>query len=151
MQSSQTDLKMKFSRPVKGQRRRVLLLLPVLFAAILVLFPFDWLGTIWPAYAQLFDRVFATVLAHEIGHATVFFMAGLLILLAFPRLLRRPTLYLALMAIGALGEEVLQSLFKLSLPDIWDSRDLLLDLSGFVLAYGLARLCVSLAQLRPSR
>jgi hypothetical protein len=110
-------------------------LLPALLAALLVLFPFDWLDDVWPPYAWVFDRVFATALAHEVGHATLFLLAGLLLLLSFPRLRHRPALYLVMMALGAVSEEALQDLFKLSLPSIWDGRDLLFDLTGFVLAY----------------
>jgi hypothetical protein len=108
---------------------------PVLMAGALVLFPFDWLADVWPAYARLFDVVFATALAHHIGHATIFFLAGLLALLAFPTLRPRPWLYLAVMAFGALGEEALQSLFKRQLPTLGDGRDLLFDLAGFAAAY----------------
>jgi len=111
-----------------------------LAAIVLVLFPFDWLGEVWPAYAQVFDQVFATALSHEIGHATLFFIASLLILSSFPILRFRPLLYLMVMALGALGEEALQSLFKLQLPTIWDGRDLLLDLVGIVMAYIAIRL-----------
>ncbi len=110
---------------------------PVLMAGALVLFPFDWLADVWPAYARLFDIVFATALAHHVGHATIFFLAGLLALFAFPTLRPRPWLYLAVMAFGALGEEALQSLFKLHLPTLGDGRDLLFDLAGFVAAYAI--------------
>jgi hypothetical protein len=108
---------------------------PALVAGALVLFPFDWLADVWPAYARLFDVVFATALAHHIGHATIFFLAGLLALLALPGLRARPALYLAIMALGALGEEALQSVFKLHLPTLGDGRDLLFDLAGFTVAY----------------
>ena len=123
----------------KWPSKRAFFLLPALLAAGLVLFPFDWLGDVWPAYALVFDRVFATALAHEVGHATLFLIAGLLLLLTFPALRRRPALYLVIMALGAVSEEALQDLFKLSLPGIWDGRDLLLDLTGFVVAYAVIR------------
>lgn len=140
MQTRLVDLKTRLLQTWGGFWKRGFWLLPVLVAATLVLFPFDWLGKIWPTYAMLFDLVFASVLAHEIGHATVFCLAGLLILLAFPALRRRPVLYLGIMALGALGEEVLQSLFKQHLPSVWDGRDMLLDLVGFGLAYGMVML-----------
>ena len=119
----------------KWPSKRAFFLLPVLLAAGLMLFPFDWLGDVWPAYAWVFDRVFATALAHEVGHATLFLIAGLLLLLSFPALRRRPALYLVIMVLGAVSEEALQDLFKLNLPSLWDGRDLLLDLTGFVVAY----------------
>ncbi len=114
--------------------------LVVLFVVILVLFPFDWLGNVWPAYAHIFDIVFATPLSHMIGHATLFFIASLLILFSFPALRRRPVLYFTIMLIGAICEEALQSLFKLSLPTIWDGRDLLLDSLGIIVGYCAVRL-----------
>ena len=109
-------------------------------AAVLVLFPFDWLGNVWPWYAQIFDVVFATALAHMIGHATIFFIASVLVLFSFPVLRYRPVLYLAIMLLGAVGEEALQSLFKFVLPTIWDGRDLLLDSVGIMVGYGVVRL-----------
>src|SRR5260370_41497471 len=81
-----------------------------LVATVLVLFPFDWLSDVWPAYALVFDRVFATVLAHEIGHATLFLLAGLLVLCSLARLRRHPFLYTLIMVLGALGEESFQAL-----------------------------------------
>jgi len=75
--------------------------LALLAAAVLVLFPFDWLGNVWPWYAQIFDVVFATPLSHMIGHATIFFIASVLVLISFPALRYRPVLYFALMLLGA--------------------------------------------------
>ncbi len=108
---------------------------PALVAGGLVLFPFDWLADVWPAYGRLFDVVFATALAHHVGHATIFFVAGLVALLALAALRARPALYFAVMTLSALGEETLQSLFKLHLPTLGDGRDLLFDLAGFTAAY----------------
>jgi hypothetical protein len=110
---------------------------PALVAGALVLFPFDWLADVWPAYAQLFDVIFATALAHHIGHTTIFFLSGLLALFALPALRPHPWFYLAVMAFGALGEEVLQSLSKHQLPTLGDGRDLLFDLIGFAAAYAV--------------
>ena len=104
-------------------------------AGILVLFPFDWLAEVWPAYAALFDRVFVNARAHMVGHATLFGIAGLLVLYAFPALRARPGRYLLVMALGAVGQEALQALAKREMPTIYDGRDLLLDLVGFVAAY----------------
>ena len=114
--------------------------LAVLAVVILVLFPFDWLGNVWPWYAQIFNVVFATALAHMIGHATIFFIASVLVLCSFPALRYRPVLYFAIMLLGAVGEEALQSLFKLHLPTIWDGRDLLLDSVGITVGYCVVRL-----------
>ena len=109
----------------------------VLLAAILVFFPFEWLSKIWPAYALVFDQVFATLPAHEIGHATVFLLAGLLVLFSIPRLRRYPLLYAALMVMGLLGEELLQalSLQRWQLSSLIDGHAFVFDTLGLVLAY----------------
>ena len=129
--------KIKMSRTLKLRY-----LLPVLVVMVLVLFPFDWLGNVWPAYAQIFDVVFATPLSHMIGHATLFFIASLIVLLTFPILRYRPILYFTIMLLGAVGEEALQDLFKLQMPSIWDGRDLLLDFVGFTIGFIVVRLAI---------
>lgn len=124
------------ARPAPLRDMRVLIVLgAVAAAAVLVLFPFDWLGDVWPAYASVFDVVFATSLSHLIGHATLFFLCGCLVLIALPALRVHPLRYLGVMLLGALAQEAIQSLFKLQLPTVWDGRDLLLDLTGIVAAY----------------
>jgi hypothetical protein len=75
-----------------------------------------------------------------IGHATLFFIASLLVLLTFLVLLHRPVLYFTIMLLGAIGEEALQDLFKRQLPTIWDGRDLLLDFVGIIAGYIAVRL-----------
>jgi hypothetical protein len=117
---------------------------PIGLAGVLVLFPFDWLADVWPAYAAVFDQVFSTARSHAIGHATIFGTAGLLVLIALPALRPRPARYLALMVLGAIAEELLQDLFKLQMPTIWDGRDLLYDLCGYVIAYLAVRLWLAL-------
>lgn len=124
---------------------------PVLIALIFVLFPFDWLGNIWPFYGQIFDEVFVTALAHHIGHSTLFFLASFPILLAFPGLRQRPLRYLALMLLLAVGEEALQSLFKLYLPNIGDMRDLLFDLLGSITTYTLMQFWTTLRSTKAKR
>ena len=108
---------------------------PLLLGLLIVLFPFDWLGEVWPWYASIFNVVFATVFAHEIGHTTIFFLLGLLVLLSVPTLLTRPALYFGLLLVVALGQEAIQALAKQHLPSIYDGRDLLFDLTGVVVAY----------------
>ena len=110
-------------------------------AAVLVLFPFDWLSDIWPAYAFAFDRVFATSLAHHIGHTSLFFLAGLLVLCSIERLRNHPFHYTILLLAGSFGEEFFQSLSKWQRPNIGDVRDIGFDTLGFVLAYLLFWIC----------
>ena len=106
-----------------------------LLAVILVLFPFDWLSMVWPAYGQVFKMVFVSESRHLIGHTTLFLLAGLLVLVSLPQLLRHPLLYALLMVVGSVGEEFFQALSKWHLPDPGDGRDLLFDALGFTLAF----------------
>lgn len=103
--------------------------------AVLVLFPFDWLGNIWPAYQQVFERVFVGAREHHIGHSTLFFIVGLMILLSFPVLRTRPIMYFGLMLLAAISQELVQDLFKFVMPDLTDGLDLLFDTLGFTVAY----------------
>ncbi|HLG64251.1 MAG TPA: hypothetical protein VKY19_20065 [Ktedonosporobacter sp.] len=109
-----------------------------LLAAILVLFPFDWLSEVWPPFGYIFDRVFVTAREHAIGHTTLFLLAGLLVLCSIPRLRRFLLLYLLIMLLGSLGEESFQALSTWRMPNYGDGRDLGFDALGFVLAYLLA-------------
>lgn len=125
----------------------------LLLAALLVLFPFEWLNDIWPVYALVFDRVFATALAHEIGHATIFLLTGLLILCSMPQLRRYPLFYTVILVLGMLGEELLQalSLNRWQPSNIVDGRAFGFDTLGFVLAYLLVGLWWRLRNRRELR
>jgi len=108
---------------------------PFLIALAIVLFPFDWLTQVWPAYRQVFDRVFVTARDHAIGHSALFFLLGMFALVVSPALRKRPFLYLGLMLLVALGQEALQSIFKQELPNIYDGRDILFDVLGVTVAF----------------
>jgi hypothetical protein len=108
---------------------------PLLVGLGIVLFPFDWLSEVWPAFGQLFDQVFVSEREHAIGHATMFLLISLLLLLSLPALRLRPAFYFGLMLLVGVGQEALQDLFKQVLPTIYDGRDLLFDLTGVVAAY----------------
>ncbi len=120
---------------LKKQLLQSRLLWLLLVAIVLVLFPFDWLSQVWPAFGQVFDRIFVTARDHAIGHTTLFFIAALFVLFAVPVLRSRPIPYFVLMMLGAVGEEAFQSLSKRHLPSIWDGRDVLFDILGFTIAY----------------
>ncbi|HLG76638.1 MAG TPA: hypothetical protein VKX46_09490 [Ktedonobacteraceae bacterium] len=113
---------------------------PVLTAFILILFPFYWLSQTWTAFGLIFNSIFATTRAHEIGHVALFCIAALLTLTSLPRLRTHFVLYLLLMLLGAFGEEVLQNMFKLQPLIAIDGHDILLDLLGVVAGYMLFRL-----------
>jgi hypothetical protein len=123
---------------------------PLAIAGTLVLFPFDWLANVWPAYATVFDVVFATARSHAIGHATIFLVAGLLAMIAFPALRGRPVLYFTVLVLGAIGQEAIQDLFKGQLPSVDEGRDLLYDLIGFTLAYALMAVVRRFVSARPA-
>ena len=109
-----------------------------LLAAILILFPFDWLSEVWPAFGSLFDRIFVSEREHALGHTIVFLLAGLLVFCSIPQLRRHPLLYTLIMILGAVGEEFFQALSKWQMPNVGDGRDIGFDVLGFVLAYLLA-------------
>src|SRR5690349_14397122 len=104
-------------------RAIVMRLWPLAIGLVLVLFPFDWLATVWPAYRQAFEQVFVGAREHHIGHSSLFFIVGLLVLVSFPALRSRPLLYFGLLISAALAQEVVQDLFKFLLPDLTDSLD----------------------------
>ena len=108
---------------------------PIAIGLVLVLFPFDWLSNVWPAYRQVFEQVFVGAREHHIGHSTLFFIVGLIALLSFPALRTRPVLYFGLMISAAIAQELVQDLFKFVLPDLSDGLDLLFDAVGFTIAY----------------
>ena len=66
---------------------------PLIVLLALALFPFGWLGEVWPAFGAVLGRVFATDLAHAIGHSLIFCILGGVLLLIFPALLTRPWRY----------------------------------------------------------
>src|SRR6266567_9246908 len=116
-------------------RTIIMRLWPLAIGLVLVLFPFDWLGNVWPAYRQVFTQVFVGAREHHVGHSALFFIVGLLVLINFPSLRSRSLLYFGLMISAAIAQEVVQDLFKFVLPDLTDSLDLLFDAVGFTIAY----------------
>ncbi len=116
-------------------RTIVMRLWPLALGAVLVLFPFDLLGNIWPAYQQVFERVFVGAREHHVGHSALFLIVGLIVLLSFPALRPRPLLFFGLMITAAIAQELVQDLFKFVVPDPTDGLDLLFDALGFAFAY----------------
>ena len=116
-------------------RTIVVRLWPLAVGAVLVLFPFDWLANVWPAYRQVFEQVFVGAREHHIGHSILFLIVGLMVLLSFPILRTRPIVYFGLMISAAIAQELVQDLFKFVIPDLTDGLDLLFDALGFTIAY----------------
>src|SRR2546421_12198496 len=74
-------------------RTIVIRLWPLAIGLVLVLFPFDWLGNVWPAYRQVFTHAFVGAREHHIGHSALFFIVRLIAPLRFPALFTRPLRY----------------------------------------------------------
>ena len=103
----------------------------------LALFPFGWLGKVWPTFGFALNWVFATAREHAIGHGTIFFLLGVLTLTTFPALRTRFGLYLGTTFLISLGQEMVQLLYKQRPIVFDDGRDLLTDLIGLIAAFGM--------------
>jgi hypothetical protein len=118
----------------RGGNSMLARLAPLLILLVLTLFPFGWLGTLWPAFGHGIDVVFSTDGRHAIGHAALFCLLGLVTLTVLPRLREMPWRYLGLMLLVGVGQEFFQMLYKGRLLLFDDSRDLLTDLAGVLVA-----------------
>jgi hypothetical protein len=112
-------------------------LAPLLVLLALTLFPFGWLGTLWPTFGRGIDVAFPTDWHHAIGHASLFCGLGLVALVVLPRLRDRPWRYVGLMLLVGVGQEFFQMLYKGRLLLFDDSRDLLTDLAGVLVAFAI--------------
>jgi hypothetical protein len=113
-------------------------LAPLLVLLALTLFPFGWLGQLWPAFGRGLAGVFSTDGRHALGHAALFCMLGLAALAVLPHLHARPVRYLVLLLLVGVGQELFQMLYKGRLLLFDDGRDLLTDLAGIVVAFAFA-------------
>lgn len=119
----------------KSARLRIYLLWPLLLAALLIFFPFDWLGATWPWFKPYFNMVFHSPTSHHIGHTTIFCVSTLLILYARPSA-ARPFLRFALLVLCCgIGEEAIQALFRQAIPTWWSALDIFYDCLGASIAY----------------
>lgn len=114
-------------------------LAPPLALLALILFPFGWLGRLWPAFGRGLDTVFATDARHAVGHSSLFCLLGIAVLAAWPALRERPWRYLGLLFLAGIGQEFFQMLYKGRLLLFDDSRDLLTDLAGLLAAFVIVR------------
>ncbi len=122
-------------------------LVPLLGLA-LVLFPLGWLGQVWQPFGMLVDGLFPTAWAHTIGHASLFCLLGILLLVAIPTLRRSIWLYLSLLLLAGVGQEAFQMLYKGRLQPFDSLRDLATDLLGGLVALGLALVWARLQRRR---
>ena len=116
------------------QPRRLARYAPLVALLALTLFPFGWLGQMWPAFGRALDGVFSNDARHAVGHASLFFLLGLMALGLLPRLRARPWRYLGFMLLVGTGQEFFQMLYKGRLLLFDDSRDLLTDMVGVLVA-----------------
>jgi hypothetical protein len=110
-------------------------LTPLLVLLALTLFPFGWLGQLWPAFGRGLDQVFATDGRHAVGHALLFCLLGLAALAVLPQLRASPARYLGILMLAGIGQEFFQMLYKRQLLLFDDGRDLLTDLAGMIVAF----------------
>src|SRR5207253_1407645 len=105
-----------------------------------ILFPFGWLGEVWPAFGQVLGGVFAGDGRHAVGHTVLFILLGLAVLGIWPALRGRPGPYLALLLLAGIGQEAFQLLYK-QRPLVYDDfRDLAVDLTAALAAFLALRL-----------
>jgi hypothetical protein len=112
-------------------------LMPLLVLLALVLFPFGWLGELWPMFGRGLDRVFSTDGRHAIGHATLFCLLGLATLAVLPQLRTRPLRYVGMLLLVGVGQEFFQMLYKGRMLWFDNGRDLLTDLVGLLVAFAV--------------
>jgi len=112
-------------------------LAPLLVLLALTLFPFGWLGELWPAFGRGLDLVFSNDRRHAIGHLSLFCLLGWAALTVLPQLQSKPARYLSMLMLVGIGQELFQMLYKGRLLLFDDGRDLLTDLAGIVVAFVL--------------
>lgn len=110
------------------------LIWPLALALSCVLFPFSWLSQTWGSFGSVFRFIFATPQAYIAGHILLFCAAGLVALLSLPALRKHVQLYILCLMCSAFLEEVIQLLVHAHPGLHKDARNLLLDLSGILLA-----------------
>jgi hypothetical protein len=114
-------------------------LAPLLVLLALTLFPFGWLGSLWPLVGRGIDVAFPTDIHHAIGHASLFCLLGLVALAVLPRLRAQPWRYTGIMLLAGIGQEFFQMLYKGHVLLFDNSRDLLTDLAGVLVAFAIVR------------
>ena len=116
------------------------LLASLLLFIFLALFPYGWLAERWWFFGWVTDFIFATELAHIVGHLILFAAVGTAVLHTFPRLQCHPRLYLTLIFWLGLAQEILQLVsFKQRPFAANELLDIGVDLLGAFIAYKIFR------------
>ncbi len=103
----------------------------------LVVLPHQWLSEHWSTFDALFDP-FCRGVGHTAGHALIFAVLGVALLLTVPAIRRRPwTLFPVTLVVG-LAQECAQLVHKHRLPGTDEAHDLAVDLIAISLVWGLA-------------
>jgi hypothetical protein len=100
-------------------------LLALLIVAIL--FPVGWLGTLRPGIDN-FGEAFMTARAHAIAHAVLFGVLALFLYVNFPRIRTEPVLFIGIVLMLAVGQELGQLLYKQRPLAFDEYRDVAIDL-----------------------
>jgi hypothetical protein len=102
----------------------------------LALFPYGWLAERWWLFGWVTDLIFATELAHIIGHLILYAAVGTAVLHTFPRLQRYPRFYFTLIFLLGLAQEILQLVsFKQRPFAANELLDISVDLLGAFIAF----------------
>ena len=110
------------------------------------LIPFDRLLSFSPTLRHDFYHLSATWQAHVVGHAAIFFVIGMAVLLRFSSLLYRPKLYFGLMVTLGILQEFFQIIgFKHRGLVFDDFFDVFVDLTGALIVFLLLRLIVKIS------
>jgi len=102
---------------------------------ILALFPYGWLARLWPPFGLFVDWLFATEMAHHIGHSLIFATLGWFLLTVFPLVRGRFALYLSVIGFLGLSQELLQLWYKQRPLGVNDGKDLLVDVAAAALFF----------------
>ena len=101
------------------------------------LFPYGWLAHLWPPFGLLVDWLFATEMAHHVGHSVIFATLSWFLLTVFPGLRERFGLFLSLIGLLGASQELLQLWYKQRPLGINDGKDLLVDIAAATLFFFL--------------
>ncbi len=103
---------------------------PLVVLVGIILFPFGWLGELMPVVDRMLGAMFPDVNAHAVGHTSLFFFLGFVLLLIFPQLRLHPWRYITLLLIVGIGQEAFQLAYKQRPLAFDDFRDLITDMVG---------------------
>jgi hypothetical protein len=109
-------------------------------AFFLAVFPYGWRGLVWRPFGRWLDSKFWAPQSHYLIHIGLFGAIAAILLLVFPRLIRRfDSFVFIVLGIGVV-QEVLQLCYKSRLIAWNDGKDLAIDLLATAAIFGMVRL-----------